>query len=308
MTILSPILLNIDSIIPNPEWSLHQDIPTEPDLSLIESIAYLGLMRPPIVKAHPNGYESICGSRRLRALRKLEYPSPIFCLVIKNDVNWEDLLLLIGEDQIHSSPLSPIEAARFIYLCEKWCKESELHLIDRITSATSITQRGRLLSLLELEEPIRTSIHRGHISDKTGFQMTKLSPSERLFVHDLFIRLSLNGNKQRRFLEFLQILTGTKGCTIEQVITEHFAELCSGPIDNIPQQTNQLMKRLYELSHPKLSGAKEEFRELVAEMNLPAHCMVSPSHSFETDKVSLEVEFRNFDAFSVAWTKIKDHL
>ena len=286
---------------------MHQDIPTEPDLSLIESISYFGLLRPLIVKTHHNGYELICGSRRLNALRKLEYLNPIFCLVVKNEIKCEDLLLLVGEDQVQSSPLSPIEAARYISLCKKWSGESAPHFIDRITSVTSITQRGRLLSLLELEEFIRTSIHRGHISVKTGFHMTKLSPSERMFVHDLFIRLSLNGNKQRRFLELVQIITGTIGCTIEQVITEQFSELCHSPIDNIPQQTNLLMKRLYELSHPDSSEAKEKFRKFVAQMNLPANCMVSPSDSFETDKVTLEVEFPNFDTFSKAWDKVKNN-
>ena len=308
MTLLSPLLLNIDSIIPSPEWSLHQDVSMEPAQGLIESIAHLGILRPPIVKAHRNGYELICGFRRLRALRKLDYSSPIFCLVVKNDVKWEDLLLLVGEDQIHSGPLSGIEAARFISLYEKWCKQPEYHLIDRVTSARSITQRSRLLSLLELEKPIRTSIHHGHISDKTGFFMTKLPQTERKFVHELFIRLSLNANKQRRFVELVEIIIGTSGCTIEQVITEYFSELCSGPIDNIPQQTNLLMKRLYQLSHPESSEAKIAFNKLITELNLPAHCMVSPSNYFETDKVTLEVEFPNIAAFSEAWVKIKNDL
>lgn len=308
MPLLTPKLLPIDSIHPASQWSLHQDISTEPDQSLIQSIARLGLLRPPIVRTDQNGYELICGSRRIAALRRLEHLSPIACSIVQHDVKREDLVLLVAEDQIQSGPLSPIESARFIALCQKWCKEPDHHLLSRVTSVTSITQRRRLLSLLELENPIRASIHHGHISEKTGFSMAKMSSTERLFVHDLFIKLSLNANKQRRFLELVQIIAGAEACTIEQAITEHFAELCSGQIDNVPQQTNSLLKRLYGLSHPESSAAQDEFHRQVADINLPVGCSVSPSPFFETDKVTLEIVFRNFDTFSKVWDKIKYYL
>ncbi|MBT8353099.1 MAG: ParB N-terminal domain-containing protein [Desulfofustis sp.] len=306
MPLLSPQLLPIDSINPGTQWSLHQDIPTEPDPDLIDSINNLGLLRPPIVKAHQKDYQLICGARRLRVLRRLGQSFPIACSVVKRDISHVDLLSLVAEDQIQTGPLSPIEAARFIALCNIWCEEPDQQMLSRVASITSTTQRSRLLSLLELEKPIRTSIHRGHISNKTGLSMAQMSSTERTFVHDLFIKLSLNGNKQRRFLELVQIVTGARGWTIERVITDHFAELCSSTIDNVPQQTNALMKRLYELSHPESSVAEETFLRQVAEKNLSANCRVSPSPSFETDKVTLEIEFGNFDAFSKAWDSIKN--
>ena len=181
-------------------------------------------------------------------------------------------------------------------------------MLSRVTCTTSTTQRNRLLPLLELESIIRASIHCGHISDKTGFHMARMSSTERLFVHELFTSLSLNKNKQRRFLELIQIITVAKGCTIEHFITEHFARLCCSGTDNVPQRTNVLMKRLYEYSHPDSHGATEEFARQVAEKKLPANCRVSPSPSFETDKVTLEVEFTNFSDFSRAWDKIKESL
>ena len=99
--------------------------------------------------------------------------------------------------------------------------------------------------------------------------MAKMSSSERLFVHDLFSRLSLNSNKQRRFLDLVQIKTVAEGHTIEQFISEHFSELLSSAIDNVPQRTNLLFKRLHKLSHPDSHLAKEEFFEKAATKNLP---------------------------------------
>ena len=169
MPLLSSKLLPVDSIIPGVQWSLHQDISTEPSQSLIDSIAHLGLLRPPIVRTHHDGYELICGARRLAALKDLDHSSAITCSLVQSEVEPEDLLLVVAEDQMQSGPLSPIEAARFISLCQKWCEEPDRQMLSRVTCATSTTQRSRLLSLLQLEKPIRTSIHLGNVSDKTGF-------------------------------------------------------------------------------------------------------------------------------------------
>lgn len=306
MTLLSPALLPINSILQKRQWSLHQDIASESDDQLIGSIGRLGLLRPPIVRLGQDGYELICGVRRLDALRRLSHPpSSIGCSVLSEQAQPEDILFLVAEDQIQTGPLSPIEAARFINLVNEQCKQPNQELLNLAITTTSTTQRNRLLSLLKLEEPVRTSIHHGKISIKTGLNFFSLPTSERLFIHDLFIRLSLNANKQRRFLELMQIITGVEGCTVVNFITNHFPELCKEPIGNIPQQTTYLMKRLYEHSHPGISLAKEEFVKRVAKMNLPKNCRVSPSPAFEKDRVTLEVDFDDFRAFSEAWQKMK---
>jgi len=306
MTLLTPALLPMESILQRGQWSLHQDISNETDDEFIGSVERLGLLRPPIVRLGQDGYELVCGVKRLDALRRLGHPTgSIGCSVLSEQAQAEDILSLIAEDQIQTGPLSPIEAARFINLVNEQLTQPNNELFNLASATTSTTQRNQLLSLLELEEPIRTSIHHGKISIKTGLNFVSLPTAERRFIHDLFIRLSLNGNKQRRFLELMQIITGVEGCTVVKFISNHFPELCREPISNIPQQTTHLMKRLYEHSHPGISLAKEEFVKRVAKMKLPKNCRVSPTPAFEKDSVTLEVEFDDFRTFSEAWQKMK---
>jgi len=308
MPLLIPELVAVDAIAAGVQWSLHQDVWSEPDRTLLDSIDRLGLLRPPIVRPRPEGCELICGARRLAALHTLGHRSPIACGLVKSDISPADLLLLVAKDQLQSGPLSPVEAARFIALCTAWCAEPDPHVLGRLTSTTSTAQRKRLLSLLQLEEPVRHSVHLGRISERTGVDLARMSKSERLFVHELFTNLSLNKNKQRRFLELMQIIVVAEKCTIERFMTEHFAHLCGSGVDNAPQQTNALLKRLYEVSHPGSHAAREKFFSRVAEKKLPGTCRVSPQPSFETDKVTLEVEFKDFNAFSTAWEQIKKSL
>ena len=306
MTLLTPALLPLESILQRRQWSLHQDISIETDDEFIGSVERLGLLRPPIVRLEPDGYELICGVKRLDALRRLgPPPGSIGCSVLSEQAQPEDVLFLVAEDQIQTGPLSPIEAARFINLINDLLTQPNNKLFNLAITTMSTTQRNRLLSLLKLEEPIRTSIHHGKISIKTGLNFVSLPTAERRFIHDLFIRLSLNGNKQRRFLELMQIITGVEGCTVVKFIINHFPELCKEPIGNIPQQTTHLMKRLYEHSHPGISLAKEEFVKRVAKMKLPKNCRVSPTPAFEKDRVTLEVEFDDLRTFSEAWQKMK---
>ena len=308
MPLLTTILLSIDSINLDASWSLHQDITVEPTPVLLDSIDRFGLLRPPIVKPHLDRYELICGARRLKALYRIQPGTTIGCSLLCDGAHPDDIMMVVAEDQLLDGPLSPIEAARYVALCTQKSKQQDQQELNRITGTTSTTQRKRLLSLLELEQPIRASIHDGEISEKTGRTLGKLPSSERQFLHHLFTRLSLNSNKQRRFLELMQIITTVERCTIADYMTENFADLCSGTSDNIPQQTSHLMQELNERAKPDYSQAKESFLRQVAEKKLPGNCRVTPSPAFENDQVTMEMDFSDFEAFSAAWDRIKKFL
>ena len=308
MPLLTSVLLSIDSICLDASWSLHQDITVEPTLTLLDSIDRFGLLRPPIVRPHLDKYQLICGARRLKALHRLQPGTTIGCSLLGEEVHPNDIMMVVAEDQLLDGPLSPIEAARFVALCTQKCKQLDQQELNRITGTTSTTQRKRLLSLLELEQPILSLIHDGEISEKTGRALGKLPSSERQFLHHLFTRLSLNSNKQRRFLELMQIITTVEQCTIADYIEENFADLCSGTSDNIPQQTTRLMQELNKRTKPDYSQAKESFCRQVAEKKLPENCRITPSPAFESDRVTMEVDFADFEAFSAAWDRIKKFL
>jgi ParB/RepB/Spo0J family partition protein len=286
-------------------WSLHQDLPPEPGEGLVQSIRHFGLLRPIITRRLGEHLELICGARRLHALRQVGQCSDIPCFIIDQNLETGALLQLVGEDQRQTAPLSPIEAGRLIALFENVEGKVDNSELEKATGISSSRERQRLTALLRLEEPIRQAVHSGAIPVKNGLLLAGLTGFERTFMAELFARLSLNGNKQRRLLELAMIISVSEQCSLTEVFSLYYPAVCSDPIDNVPQVSAQLMKGLYERSHPFLAATHRQFNKKRDGLNLPDNCSLSPYPDFERDTVTLEVEFKDFDSFERAWSIIR---
>ncbi len=286
-------------------WSLHRNFLADPDHGLVESIDRFGLLRPLIVRKNPKGHELVCGARRLEALRQCGTVRDIPCYFAQSSASDIELLHLVVEDQKQGGPLSPVETAYLIDMIHQKNLPAEANELESATGTRSAVERKRLISLLELEKPLLLAIHQGSLSVRNGLTMTGLQKKERTFVFDLFVKLSLNGGKQRRLLDLAAIISVAKRLSLDEVFTEHFPEVCSDSIDNIPQTSTRMFKKLYAMSHPHVSQAQHEFHQRTRQLHLPDTCRLEPSPSFERDTVSFIAEFENFDAFQTAWQRLK---
>lgn len=289
-------------------FSLHKDLSMNLSADFLCSIKRYGLFHPPVVMKTGNGYQLICGRRRIQALLETgSDPSPL-CRVV-NISGPSDLLTTILEDQRLSGPLSVIMIARLLKLTETLIpRESRNTLIEQLDIG-SYAQLQRLLPLLNLEQPIRDAIHRGSISDKVGLILCSIAPQDRLFLCHLFLELSLNKNKQKRLLDMCQILISQKGGTYKKLFQNDFRDFLPENIrSNIPQTAGNLLKCLYEASHPLSTHAEKVFNDRKNDLGLPASCSVSHSPAFEKDRVTLSIEFDNLDEMTRIWQKIKHQL
>lgn len=287
-------------------WSLHRDFLADPDHELVASIDRFGLLRPVIIREQQNGLELICGARRIKALLQCGSAKNIPCYFTRRSAGNGEMLRLVFEDQRQSSPLSPIETACLIRMYHRKDLSENTNDLGSATGTRSENERQRLTSLLELEKPLLRAIHYGSLSVKNALIMTHLNKNERTFIFDLFKRLSLNAGKQRRLLELARIISIAQRLSLDEVFVRNFPEVCSGPLDNIPQTSSRLLKKLYEMSHPQVSAARKEFSERVRGLGLPENCRLDPWPSFERDTVSFTAEFENFDSFQHAWQRLKE--
>ncbi|MEJ2058410.1 MAG: ParB N-terminal domain-containing protein, partial [Desulfofustis sp.] len=209
-------------------WSPHRDFLIDPDPELAESIDRFGLLRPLVVRENHKGHELICGARRLEALRQCGTMRNIPCYFAGHSASDIEMFRLVVEDQRQSSPLSPIETAYLINLFRRKKLPENTNDLERATKTRSETERHRLISLLELEKPLQRAIHHGSLSVRNGLTMKALARKERIFVFDIFVKLSLNGGKQRRLLELATIISIAQRRSLDEVLARNFPEVCSG--------------------------------------------------------------------------------
>jgi hypothetical protein len=253
-------------------------------------------------------FEIISGARRMRILREIGAGAEIGSLLIAGDLKTSDLLQLLVTEQLTGGLLTAIETARFIKLCKTWCPKQAGKIIQSATGISGNSRWAQYLTLLDLEPAVKEAVHRGLISPHIASSLSSMPQSDRLFLTDLFAKLSLNKNKQRRLIDLAQIVAAADNCSLQTLLTRDYPELKQPRLDNIPQTTSRLLQDLYERSHPLSSAAQKQFLRQSAALDLPRNCSLSHSPAFEQEWVRLSIEFGQFDDFVNIWEKIKVHL
>jgi len=311
MTHLHPTVLNSTAIDTSRHWSLNQDLPAAPDDTLVSSITRFSILHPPIVRQSPSDtarYEVICGCRRIAVKKQQETEQHLSCLVLEGDYDTSDIVALIAEDQKHTGPLSPIQTARLIKMAAGDDDKPDRALGAELTGLHNQHKRHQLVQLLDLEEAIRSSIHRGACAVTTGLFLLELAEEDRLLLFAIMTKLSLNTNKQRRFIEMCRIIAANRQYSIADIFRNDYPELIDRPVDNAPQKSAGLMKELHAASHPLSTRAEAEFAEQVKKINLPNNCRVRHSPAFEQDTVTLEIDFSRLDDLKNRWRAIVQEL
>ncbi|MDX9897227.1 MAG: ParB/Srx family N-terminal domain-containing protein [Desulfofustis sp.] len=303
-----PHTLALSAIDPDHRWSLHQDLSQSPDGRFLARVRAYGILRPPLVqKIDRDRYRLICGSLRLQALEQLAKHETT-CLVLTPSLSLPQLLDIVARDQGERGLLTPIEAARLVLLAhENTGDDAELW-----HSVTGIANRGHLLRLprlLKLEPRLREQIHRGVISARTGLLLTSLTGDDRLFLGDLFEQLEINDNKQQRVIDWSRIIATTEELSLRDLFADRYGFCVAVDSSaNRPQIVQRLLQDLQRHSHPRLSRAQREFEDRLAALHLPHHCRVTPGTSFETDRVTLSVDFPSLDHLEALWPSLQARL
>jgi len=289
-------------------YSLHQDLSINLSDDFIASIERFGLFHPPVVLKNDKGFTLLCGRKRVLALQKINSQSSLPCKIIDSS-DPAELLAVIIEDQLLDGPFSIIMKARLIRLMEALIpKELQISLISDLQLG-SYGQLQRLLPLLALEEELRNALHFGSISDKVGLLFCSLSSKDRLFLGTLFVALSLNKNKQKRLLDMCQIIIARDGGSFHDLFHTHFSDFLPENLSsNIPQSASNLLKRLYETSHPLSVSAEKAFDEWKNSLGLPEQIDIEHSPAFERDSVRLSIDFETIEDMSTFWEAIKKQL
>lgn len=285
----------------------------KPDESLTESIARHGILHPPIVKrTTQNKFGIVTGRKRLQAFSAL-FPEKktCTCMVIPEPVSEVDVFSLLLAETRGKRQLSPVEKAVFLsktssLMNDKQAAKEFLPLLDLPPDPAHIR---KMVSLLELEEPLISALHRGTLNEAVARDMVPLSGKDRAAVFQIISSLHLSVSYQKKLLNICRELASRENKSIAVILEDKsIQEIIRHKGANPPQITKNLMNRLSRKYLPRSSKADDEFRQFVAALQLPRNASVDHTPFFEDDAVTLSISFSNRKIFQNAWENIKDAL
>ena len=166
-------MINIGDIKPNP-YQTRRFFDRKSLEKLSESIKEVGILSPVIVRHSKNGYEIICGQRRLRAASMLGYKEIPAIVVYAGDRQCAQLSII---ENVQRENLTVFEEAESYYnfLCYHKLKK------EQVTEKLSVDAEkvSDKIKLMSLSSKMRFKIEQNLISEKVAAELIKIRDEEK---------------------------------------------------------------------------------------------------------------------------------
>lgn len=165
--------VKIKDIFPNP-YQIRRCFERKALFELAESIKINGMLSPVILRGSINGYELICGQRRIRAAT-IAGLSEVPAIIVKaGDAQCAELSLT---ENIQRENLSFVEEAEGYYNLMSYHRVKK----DKLQKALSVKSEkiNEKIQLLNLSESVRYKIEENNISEKYARELLKVHDEEK---------------------------------------------------------------------------------------------------------------------------------
>jgi hypothetical protein len=295
-------------------WNLHPWAATSFSDELFTSFSQVGVLHPPYVLPHENGcLQVISGFRRCHFSATVANDAAISCLILPKDTGINTLLDLILEEQRTTLPLSLVEKARFIEICEQH-HLSPGEILERYAEKLTLRKQrvtlSQLTALLKEDALFVEGVDKGQIQEKMAGDLLLLTePAERLALVRLFSTLQIGDNQQKKLYTTLRDLAKRQQISIVNYLqSPKITTILDHPTLNLPQKVQHLGAYLQEQLSPEAVNAEQSFQKRCRELQLPPCCSLQHSQAFESDAVDLTITFKDLSVCAEVLPAIKSLL
>ncbi len=166
-------MIKIAEIFPNP-YQIRRKFEEKALRELSLSIKEVGMLSPVILRKTDNGYETVCGQRRIRAAHMINMEEVPAIIVRAGDAQCAELSII---ENIHRENIGFFEEAEGYFNLMSYHKIKKNKLIENLsTDSFKINEKVRLLSL---PEKVRFKIESESIEEKTAKELLRIHNEEK---------------------------------------------------------------------------------------------------------------------------------
>jgi len=283
--------------------------PEHPSAELTESIRQFGFLHPPLVQQQSqNRYKILSGRKRIQAA--IDMPASknkkLLCLVVPRHAPVLLVYSLLLHHALIGGQLSIIEQANFFKKALQAAPEDEILPLLKPLGYKQYKHKVReLLDFLSLDKSVIACLHKGQIHPKNARKMLGLQPGDQQEIIRLISQFHMGGSKQQQLIHFSIELIMRRNQSLKEILKHRHDAQHTKIRENPPQETTHLLNWLHDQCFPSLEIAENEFKQWVAELNLPPDISVSHTPYFEDNGVTASLSFDDFNALKNVLPEIK---
>jgi ParB family chromosome partitioning protein len=274
-----------------------------PDLRrLRSSIEEIGLIQPVLLRKKQDGYQMICGFRRISIIKEMG-SSEILSMVLDEEEKDDLRLFFISlHENLTSRGFNAIEKAIAL---DKLVHQFHIDSVTVIKKYLPLFDLGAdekilntYLSLIQMEDEIKIYILNEEVSRTNIRRISALSSKDRMALLSLISPLKLGENRLREILTFLEEVTKRDRLEIREIVERpEIQAILSHRELTPPQRADRMKKALLGLRYPRMHNMEEKFEKKRKELNLPSNVSLYHQPFFEGKGVKVEFQFETVEEY-----------
>jgi ParB family chromosome partitioning protein len=274
-----------------------------PDLQkLRSSIGEIGLIQPVLLKKKLDGYQIICGFRRISVMKELgksEVESRVF---EEKEMDDFQLFFLSLHENLATRGFNAVEKAIALDKLIHRFQVDSTTIINTFLPSFSLEPNEKILntylSLAQMEDEIKTYVLKEEVSRSNIRKLSALTPDGRMAIFSLISRLKLGENRLREVLTLLEEISRRNQCKEKDIVQRSEIQIILSQKELTPsQKTERIKKVLMDLRYPKLNQLEKAFEKKRKDLNLHSNISLHHPPYFEGKRLKVEFQFETIEEY-----------
>ncbi|MFZ5571166.1 MAG: ParB/RepB/Spo0J family partition protein [Thermodesulfobacteriota bacterium] len=267
---------------------------------LLESIAILGIIRPPLLlKTRVDGCIVVSGWRRIEACKQLGHFRMEARILPAETPAFECAKLAVAENSLQR-PLNTLEQSHAFRILASHVNDPEerfrLYRLLRLPHHPSMV--AKIQTVCDFPASIQALLLDGTIQLPIALALAEMPGEDAIFFAGLFSDLKIGLNKQREILLNATEIAMREDIRIGEIFHENpIRELIDAPDLDLPQKTEKIRSALRKRRFPNIAAAEEVFENSVRELPLRNSIGLTPPRHFEGMTYTMELRFNDLEEF-----------
>ena len=274
-----------------------------PDLQgLRSSIEAIGLIQPVFLKKKLDGYQIVCGFRRVsvtKELGKSEIESRVFEEKEMDEFQFFSLSL---HENLTTRGFNTVEKAMALDKLVHYFQVDRTVVVKTFLPLFSLEPNEKILStflsLARMEDEVKRYVLKEKVSRSNIRILSNFTSEDRMALLPLFSSLKLGENRLREMLALLEEISRRDQIRVRDIVYRREIQAVLSQKELTPsQKTEHLKKVLVDLRYPRMRQMEKGFEKKRRDLNLPSGVSLHHQPFFEGKGLRIEFQFESMEEY-----------
>ena len=268
-----------------------------PDLqSLRSSIEGIGLIQPALLREKQDGYQIVCGFRRISIFRELGNPEIESRILEEKEMDDFKLFSISLHENLTTRGFNTVEKAIALDKLVHLFQIDPVIVVKTFLPLFSLETNEKILNtylaLARMEHEVKRYVLKEEVSRSNIRMLSAFTSEDRRAILSLISPLKLGENRLREMLTLLEEISRRDRLMVKDIIHQHEVEAMFSQKDLTPSQRTERVKRvLMDLRYPRMRQIEERFEKKRRNLNLPSGVSLYHQPFFEGKGLRIEFQF-----------------